>query len=65
MVELGLCEDVVLAKIRSMSAAGADTVSFDTSIEDFSLHIADSGKVLLQAAPRRNCRPNDAGYFSS
>ena len=33
MVELGLSEDVVIAKIRSMSATGADTVSFDTSIE--------------------------------
>ena len=33
MVELGLSEDVVIAKIRSMSAAGADNISFDTSVE--------------------------------
>ena len=33
MVELGLSEDVVIAKIRSMSAMGPDTISFDTSVE--------------------------------
>jgi len=33
MVQLGLSDDVVIAKIRSMSATGVDSVSFDTSTE--------------------------------
>src|SRR5690242_6711741 len=33
MVELGLSEDVIIAKIRSVSAAGAGNASFDTSVE--------------------------------
>lgn len=33
MVELGFSDDVVIGKIRSMSAAGPDTISFDTSVE--------------------------------
>jgi len=32
MVKLGLAEDVIIAKIRAMSAAG-DAISFDTSVE--------------------------------
>lgn len=33
MVELGLSEDVIISKIRAMNAAGANNVSFDTSVE--------------------------------
>jgi len=33
MVKLGLTEDVIIAKIRAMSAAGGDAVSFDTGVE--------------------------------
>jgi hypothetical protein len=33
MVTLGLSEDVVIAKIRAASAAGADATSFDTSVD--------------------------------
>jgi hypothetical protein len=33
MVGLGITEDVIIAKIRAMSAAGADAISFDTGIE--------------------------------
>ncbi len=33
MVEVGLSEDVIIAKIRSVSAAGAGNTSFDTSVE--------------------------------
>jgi hypothetical protein len=56
MVELGLSEDVVIAKIRSMSAAGADTVSFDTSIEGMKAlkgaNVPDSViKVMINPAP--------------
>ena len=32
MVKLGLTEDVIIAKIRAMSAAGGDAVSFDTGV---------------------------------
>jgi hypothetical protein len=56
MVELGLSEDVVIAKIRSMSAAGADTLSFDTSIEGMKAlkgaKVPDSViKVMINPAP--------------
>jgi hypothetical protein len=33
MVKLGVSEDVIVAKIRAMSAAGADAISFDTGVE--------------------------------
>jgi len=33
LVKLGLSDDVIIAKIRTASAAGADSVSFDTSVE--------------------------------
>ena len=33
MVNLGLPEDVIIAKIRAMSAAGGDAISFDTGVE--------------------------------
>jgi hypothetical protein len=33
MVKLGLSEDVIVAKIRAMSASGADAISFDTGVE--------------------------------
>jgi hypothetical protein len=32
MVKLGLTDDVIIAKIRAMSAAG-DAISFDTGVE--------------------------------
>ena len=34
MVKLGLDEDVIITKIRAMSAAGGDAISFDTGIDD-------------------------------
>jgi hypothetical protein len=33
MVKLGLTDDVIIAKIRAMSAAGGDAISFDTGVE--------------------------------
>jgi hypothetical protein len=33
MTQLGLSEDVIIAKIRAASAAGADAISFDTSVD--------------------------------
>jgi hypothetical protein len=33
LVKLGLSDDVIIAKIRTASAAGSDSVSFDTSVE--------------------------------
>jgi hypothetical protein len=33
MVELGLSEDIIIAKIRSMAAAETNSVSFDTGVE--------------------------------
>jgi len=56
MVELGLSEDVVIAKIRSMSAVGPDTISFDTSVEGMkalkSANVPDSViKVMINPAP--------------
>jgi hypothetical protein len=33
MVGLGITEDVIIAKIRAMSAAGGDAISFDTGVE--------------------------------
>src|ERR1700730_19233040 len=56
MVELGLSEDVVIAKIRSMSATGGDSVSFDTSVEGMkalkSANVPDSViQVMINPAP--------------
>jgi len=56
MVELGLPEDVVIAKIRSMSAVGPDTISFDTGVEGMkalkSANVPDSViKVMINPAP--------------
>jgi hypothetical protein len=56
MVELGLSEDVVIAKIRSMSAVGPDAISFDTSVEGMkalkSANVPDSViKVMINPAP--------------
>jgi hypothetical protein len=56
MVELGLSEDVVIAKIRSMSAVGPDTISFDTSVEGMkalkSANVPDSViKAMINPAP--------------
>src|SRR5579864_5049292 len=55
MVELGLSEDVVIAKIRSMSAVGPDNISFDTSVEGMkalkSANVPDSViKVMINPA---------------
>jgi hypothetical protein len=33
MAQLGLTDDVIIAKIRAMSAAGGDAISFDTGVE--------------------------------
>lgn len=33
MTQIGLSEDVIIAKIRSASAAGADAIAFDTSVD--------------------------------
>jgi hypothetical protein len=56
MVGMGLSDDVIIAKIRSMSAAGADSLSFDTSVEGMKAlkagKVSDSViKVMLNPAP--------------
>ena len=56
MVELGLSDDVVIAKIRSMSANGPDSVSFDTSTEGLKAlkagNVPDSViKVMINPSP--------------
>jgi len=56
MVGMGLSDDVIIAKIRSMSAAGADSLSFDTSVEGMKAlkagKVPDSViKVMLNPAP--------------
>jgi len=56
MVGMGLSDDVIIAKIRSMSAAGADSLSFDTSLEGMKAlkagKVPDSViKVMLNPAP--------------
>lgn len=33
MTQIGLSEDVIIAKIRAASAAGADSIGFDTSVD--------------------------------
>jgi len=56
MVQLGLSDDVVIAKIRAMSATGPDSVSFDTSTEGLralkAAKVPDSViKVMINPAP--------------
>ena len=56
MVGMGLSDDVIIAKIRSMSAAGTDSLSFDTSVEGMKAlkagKVPDSViKVMLNPAP--------------
>jgi hypothetical protein len=56
MVQLGLSEDVIIAKIRMASAKEADSVSFDTSIEGLKAlkgaNVPDSVvKVMINPAP--------------
>jgi hypothetical protein len=56
MVQLGLSEDVIIAKIRAMSAAGADSVSFDTGTDGLKAlkagNVPDSViKVMINPAP--------------
>jgi hypothetical protein len=56
MVQLGLSDDVVIAKIRSMSVTGPDSVSFDTSTEGLralkAANVPDSViKVMINPVP--------------
>jgi hypothetical protein len=56
MVQLGLSDDVVIAKIRAMSVTGPDSVSFDTSTEGLralkAANVPDSViKVMINPAP--------------
>jgi len=56
MVQLGLSEDVIIAKIRAASAAGADAVSFDTSVDGLralkAANVSDAIiKVMINPAP--------------
>jgi len=56
MTQLGLSEDVIIAKIRAASAAEADAVSFDTSVDGLkalkSAKVPDSViKVMINPAP--------------
>jgi hypothetical protein len=56
MVKLGVSEDVIVAKIRAMSAAGADAISFDTGVEGLkalkAANVPDAViKVMINPAP--------------
>ena len=56
MVQLGLSDDVIITKIRSVTAAGPDSYSFDTSAEALralkSANVPDSViKVMINPAP--------------
>jgi hypothetical protein len=56
MVELGLSEDVIITKIRTVSASGPDTSSFDTSVDGLKAlkgaKVPDSViKVMMNPAP--------------
>jgi hypothetical protein len=56
MAQLGLSEDVIIAKIRTASAASADAVSFDTSVDGLralkAAKVPDSViKVMINPAP--------------
>lgn len=56
MVQMGLSDDVIIAKIRAASAAGAGALSFDTSVEGLktlkAAHVSDAVlKVMINPAP--------------
>jgi hypothetical protein len=56
MVKMGLSDDVIISKIRAASAAGADAISLDTSVEGLmDLKAADVSdaviKVMINPAP--------------
>ncbi|MGA9799702.1 MAG: hypothetical protein WBQ68_11885 [Terriglobales bacterium] len=56
MAKLGLSDEVIIAKIRETYAAGADTVSFDTSVDGLkslkAANVPDSViKVMINPAP--------------
>lgn len=56
MAQLGLSEDVIIAKIRAANAAGAGAVSFDTSVEGLralkAANVSDGIiKVMINPAP--------------
>lgn len=56
MVQLGLSEDVVIAKIRAAAALGADAISFDTGVDGLkalkTANVPDSViKVMISPAP--------------
>lgn len=66
MVQLGLSDDVVIAKIRSASAAGADAVSFDTSVDGLkalkAANVSDNViKVMINPASEPPSSPHAAG----
>ena len=56
MVKMGLSDDVIISKIRSASAAGADAISMNTSVEGLrelkAANVPDSViKVMINPAP--------------
>ncbi|HXW61776.1 MAG TPA: hypothetical protein VEJ45_04195 [Candidatus Acidoferrales bacterium] len=56
MTQLGLSDDVIIAKIRTASAAGAEATAFDTSIDGLKAlkdaHVSDAViKVMINPAP--------------
>jgi len=56
MAQLGLSDDVIIAKIRSASANGAGTTAFDTSVDGLKAlkdaHVTDAViKVMIDPAP--------------
>jgi hypothetical protein len=56
MVKMGLSDDVIISKIRAASAAGADAISLDTSVEGLkslkAANVSDAViKVMINPAP--------------
>ncbi len=56
MVKMGLSDDVIISKIRAASAAGADAISLDTSVEGLrglkAANVPDSViKIMINPAP--------------
>jgi hypothetical protein len=56
MTQLGLSEDVIIAKVRAASAVGADAISFDTSVDGLkalkAANVTDGViKVMINPAP--------------
>jgi hypothetical protein len=56
MVQLGLSDDVIVAKIRSVSATGAEAATFDTSVDGLkalkAANVSDAViKVMINPAP--------------